>query len=292
MTGFQRLPLICARTKKSTKSSYKVKIFSGIFALFIVQIVTCQMALAQVVPLNSHELLIDYNDPLDSTCMSPFCQLELEQKVLIPESVLHDPVPEEARAPHTFLFIPSPLPIKDIDPKKYGHIDPGHLIPRRPLQVALTYFDQLKAQLKNTKYLTVVNFREHSHIPRLFVINMKTGAVESSLVAHGEFSDTGNTGYATRFSNVIDSHKSSLGAYVTAEPYDGNSGYSMRLDGIEPTNSNVRERAIVFHGSNKVDPKFNPIGLSWGCPAVSYKFRTKMLDSIKEGSLLFAWYNQ
>lgn len=48
---------------------------------------------------------------------------------------------------------------------------------------------------------------------------------------------------------------SSLGIYRCAETYEGKHGYSMRLDGLEPTNSLARERAIVIHSADYVSEK-------------------------------------
>ena len=57
------------------------------------------------------------------------------------------------------------------------------------------------------------------------------------------FSDPENDGTPRRFSNVEGSLQSSLGYYVTAETYEGKWGYSLRLDGLSATNSQVRKRA-------------------------------------------------
>jgi hypothetical protein len=46
---------------------------------------------------------------------------------------------------------------------------------------------------------------------------------------------------------------SSLGVYKTAETYNGKHGLSLRLDGLSPTNSKARERAVVVHGADYVE---------------------------------------
>ena len=47
--------------------------------------------------------------------------------------------------------------------------------------------------------------------------------------------------------------KAALGFMRTAETYNGDNGYSMRLDGMENGfNNNARPRAIVMHGSDYV----------------------------------------
>ena len=83
---------------------------------------------------------------------------------------------------------------------------------------------------------------------------------------------------------------SSLGAYMTAEYYSGKHGTSMRLDGLQPTNSNARSRAVVMHEADYVRPGLDPIGRSLGCPAVEPRYRQYLLTALKAGALLYASY--
>src|SRR5690606_40142215 len=58
-----------------------------------------------------------------------------------------------------------------------------------------------------------------------------------------------------------------------AETYVGGNGYSLRMDGLEPGfNDRARERLIVMHGADYVDPRQalqqGRLGRSFGCPAV------------------------
>jgi hypothetical protein len=69
------------------------------------------------------------------------------------------------------------------------------------------------------------------------------------LVAHGRGSDPGRTGWLGRFSNEPHSNATSAGAYRTGDFYVNAHGRSMRLDGLDPTNSNAPSRAIVVHGA-------------------------------------------
>lgn len=170
----------------------------------------------------------------------------------------------------------------------YQYVDPGKLIPRVLLNKALVYYHANRAYLPNQKYLTIINFSAHSSRQRMFIISMNSGEVLPLHMAHGTGSDPRNTGYATRFSNVEGSHRSSLGFYRTAETYFGKHGYSLRLDGLSETNSNARARAIVIHGATYVQDKNVKQGRSWGCPAVSMAQRVKVIDMLKEGSLIYA----
>lgn len=107
----------------------------------------------------------------------------------------------------------------------------------------------------------VVDFRRPSTQDRFFVVEGER--VTAYFTAHGSGSDPGNTGRATRFSNVSRSHQSSVGVYRTAETYSGRHGYSLCLDGLSRTNSKARARAIVVHGASYV-VEGSRAGRSWG----------------------------
>ncbi|MBA3899074.1 MAG: murein L,D-transpeptidase catalytic domain family protein, partial [Bacteroidetes bacterium] len=95
------------------------------------------------------------------------------------------------------------------------------------------------------RILSIIDFSKSSNTERLYVIDMEKNAINyKSLVAHGKMS--GNE-YADSFSNILNSGKSSIGFYVTAETYSGKHGYSLRLDGMEDSNSEARSRAKVVH---------------------------------------------
>ena len=111
-------------------------------------------------------------------------------------------------------------------------------------------------------------------------------------MAHGR--NSGNL-RSTRFSNVEGSHQSSIGLFQAAESYRGKHGYSLRLDGLEPGfNDLARQRAIVIHGADYVDPSwvdtYGRIGRSLGCPAVRQEIRDQVVDSLKGGQLVFKYY--
>lgn len=142
--------------------------------------------------------------------------------------------------------------------------------------------------------LTLIDFSKASTRERLWVIDMAAGKVLfSSHVAHGQGSG-GN--YATSFSNVSGSHKSSLGVYLTGATYNGGNGYSLLLDGLEKgVNDNARSRAIVVHGAAYADPSViastGRLGRSWGCPALPVAVTREIIDTIKEGSVLYIYGN-
>jgi hypothetical protein len=142
-------------------------------------------------------------------------------------------------------------------------------------------------------YLSIIDFSLPSSEKRLWVYDMKTGDILfHELVAHGRNSGT-DKAYA--FSNIVGSKQSSLGMFRTASTYYGAHGYSMNLVGLEPgVNDKAYERRIVMHAAEYVDDAFltrhGQLGRSWGCPAVSPRVHRRLIDTIKEGSAVFAYY--
>jgi L,D-transpeptidase catalytic domain len=141
--------------------------------------------------------------------------------------------------------------------------------------------------------LTVIDYSLPSTEPRLWVLDLRTGrTLYQEVVAHGRGS---GANMATAFSNAADSHQTSLGLFVTEGTYVGQNGYSLRLNGLEPgVNDHARARAIVMHGAPYVDPAIasaqGRLGRSWGCPALRPGIARELIDRIKGGNLLFAYY--
>ena len=142
--------------------------------------------------------------------------------------------------------------------------------------------------------LTVIDYSLPSTKPRLWVLDLASGKVLfRELVAHGQGS---GDNYATRFSNLPDSHQSSLGLFLTGNTYTGGNGYSLKLRGLESgVNDLAESRYIVMHGAWYVSPEHarthGRIGRSWGCPALPKETAGPVIDSIKEGSFLFVYGN-
>ncbi len=148
----------------------------------------------------------------------------------------------------------------------------------------------------DSSVLTIVDLSLHSKKERLWTIDLSTGTLEHQLVvSHGRNSDGNHDGLAESVSNVSESKQSSVGVYRTAEVYTGKHGRSLRLDGLEKGfNHNARKRAIVIHGADYATDnyvkKYGKAGRSFGCPAVSTDSSDALIDTIKEGSLLFVYY--
>lgn len=168
-------------------------------------------------------------------------------------------------------------------------------IPKNVLDMALgaTTCAVRKGAVAVPRTLTVIDYSKPSTEKRLWVLDLNTHAVlYEELVAHGQGSG-GNV--ATRFSNQNDSHTTSLGLYVAEEAYVGKDGYALRLEGLDRgVNDKARERAIVMHGAWYVSEafvkKYGYLGRSWGCPAVSAEVARALIDRVKGGGLVFAYY--
>ncbi|GHA87419.1 murein L,D-transpeptidase catalytic domain family protein [Cognatilysobacter bugurensis] len=141
--------------------------------------------------------------------------------------------------------------------------------------------------------LAVIDYSRPSTQPRLWVFDVeRTRLLHREHVAHGRGS---GENHARAFSNRDGSHQTSLGLFVTAETYVGGNGYSMRMDGLDAgVNDAARDRLIVMHGAPYVDPaqaqRQGRLGRSYGCPAVRPEIARQMIDTLKHGQMLFAYY--
>jgi len=164
------------------------------------------------------------------------------------------------------------------------------------LDFALKGLENLQDSIKlNTNIISVLDFSQPSNQKRFYLIDIYTKKVlYQDYVAHGK-----NTGglMAKNFSNTVNSYKSSLGFYKTAETYVGKHGLSLRLDGLEKgINDQARQRAIVMHAADYAEEKFinnyGRLGRSFGCPALPTKNYSKIINLIKNGTLLFIYAPQ
>lgn len=169
----------------------------------------------------------------------------------------------------------------------FSRLDPDHIIPKALLGKTYNYYVATINQIQNQRYMGIIDFTLHNSKERFYIIDMESGLVEKFLVAHGKNSDPNFSGFATQFSNIINSEMSSLGFYLTAESYDGTHGNSLRLDGLQASNSNARERGIVIHGADYVVPGVK-IGRSLGCPAVEMRYHDHIINELKDGALIYA----
>ncbi len=147
--------------------------------------------------------------------------------------------------------------------------------------------------LDGFRHLAVIDYSLPSTQPRLWVFDLERSRLMfQELVAHGR--NTGDA-KAERFSNTEGSHMSSIGLFKTLQPYYGSNGYSLRLSGLDPGfNDNALARAIVMHGapyvSQAIAERLGRLGRSWGCPALRPEIARTVIDTLKGGALLFAYY--
>jgi len=145
----------------------------------------------------------------------------------------------------------------------------------------------------NNSVISIIDFSLPSSRKRLFILDMHHyKLLFNTLVAHGR-----NTGkeVANSFSNKEMSYKSSPGFYITKETYQGKNGYSLKLEGIERgINDNAYDRGIVFHGADYVSQSLvnaqGYIGRSQGCPAIPENVTYPVINTIKEGTLVFIYH--
>jgi len=124
----------------------------------------------------------------------------------------------------------------------------------------------------NTEYCFMVDMSIPSGKKRFFVYNLQKDTVElSSLVSHGSGSYTKDCQDHLTFSNAPNSYATSLGRYKIGVSYYGTWGLSYKLYGLDSTNSNAYNRAVVLHSDSYVPEKETyprHIYESEGCPIV------------------------
>ncbi|MBM7060368.1 murein L,D-transpeptidase catalytic domain family protein [Pseudomonas sp. UL073] len=162
------------------------------------------------------------------------------------------------------------------------------------LRLALTAYD-CASQGTAQQLLTVIDYSRPSRDKRLWVFDLKSKKLLfEEWVAHGKNS---GADVPTSFSNRPNSYQSSIGLFHTGQTYSGKHGRSLRLQGMEPGfNDNSMSRAIVMHAAAYADPKVVPglgrLGRSQGCPAVRPAIAGKLIETLKRGSYVFAYYPQ
>ena len=189
--------------------------------------------------------------------------------------------------------IKTSIPINGTDSKASYLSDKFH-INSDAIRLAITGYERLKSlgKLTNLRYLTIADFSKPSSQERFYIIDMENEVLlMQTLVAHGR-----NSGmlFAKYFSNQAASFQSSLGFYVTGNPYKGKHGTSLELNGVEQgINNKAQQRAIVLHGADYVSSKFvqqqGYLGRSLGCPAVPMNQVKDIINIIKGASCLFVY---
>ncbi|WP_419420571.1 murein L,D-transpeptidase catalytic domain family protein [Legionella sp. D16C41] len=141
--------------------------------------------------------------------------------------------------------------------------------------------------------LTVIDYSLPSSKQRMWIFDLKQEKLlYNTYVAHGR-----NSGASVprHFSNRMSSKETSLGTYVTRGTYIGSKGLSLNLQGLEKgINDNAYNRRVVIHGAWYVEPTFikkaGQAGRSWGCPSIAKTLAKPVINTIKDGSVVFAYY--
>ena len=169
-------------------------------------------------------------------------------------------------------------------------LDPAGEVRSDLLGAALAALEE-HPEVQASHHLVVVDYSKHSSSPRLYILDLQTGAVESLRTAHGAGSDKDHDGYLESFSSQAGSNASPQGAFRLAEEYMGRHGRSIRLDGLEPQNINARDRAIVIHAADYAEPiflkRYGKLGRSNGCIVFSKADLETFREEVPTGTLVF-----
>lgn len=169
-------------------------------------------------------------------------------------------------------------------------VDP--FVDPRMIARARAAFDRHRSSLTHIDVVGIADFTKGSNESRFYLLDTNSGRVTRHLVAHGRGSDPAHTGFLQRFSNQVRSEASSSGAYVTGDYYPGHYGRSMRVRGLDDSNSNAEARAIVVHSAWYAEPGVlasnGRLGRSEGCFALPYASLQEVLTRLGPGHFLYA----
>lgn len=169
-------------------------------------------------------------------------------------------------------------------------VDSAGMIRAELLSAALKVWDKTPDASRDT--LVVVDFAMRSTEKRLFIVDLKTGAVEALLTAHGRGSDTDHDGRAESFSATKGSLATMLGAYLTTQRYFGQHGLSLKLRGLDAQTANAEERLIVLHSADYMRADYiarhGKPGRSWGCFVVEPRLIEDVVARLEGGVVIFA----
>ena len=162
----------------------------------------------------------------------------------------------------------------------------------RLVAAARASFDKHRSQIRHPDVVGIVDFSKVSAEPRYYLLDTNSGRITEHHVSHGRGSDPAHSGWAQHFSNRHGSNASSEGGYVTSETYHGKYGLSMRVRGLDWSNSNAHARAIVIHPAWYAEPAHlathGLLGRSEGCFAMSRSSLSETLNRLSPGHFLYA----
>jgi hypothetical protein len=193
---------------------------------------------------------------------------------------------------------PAPVPVPAATPIPKAPViatkTPGVPLGIRPelFKKAVAALNRHSMRIPSHDRIAIADFASPSFSPRFYVVNMGTGQTERFLVAHGVGSDPEHSGMLQRFSNEVNSEATCEGAFLTADYYVGKHGDSQRLLGLDPTNSNALDRAIVVHSAwyanSDMIAKHGKLGRSQGCFAVGETELAKLFERLGPGRMIYS----
>lgn len=174
----------------------------------------------------------------------------------------------------------------------FAQVNPTASRDRQLIAIAREQLDRVGADIWKKDIVGIADFGLHSARERFHFVDLVNERVESFFVSHGTGSDSEHDGWLKRYSNIEGSEATSRGAYMTRSWYRGKYGTSIRLDGLDPTNSNALPRAIVMHPAEYARPehigRWGKLGRSNGCFALGPDQFAKVLLDLSGGRLLYA----
>jgi len=157
---------------------------------------------------------------------------------------------------------------------------------------ALASLEAHRGSIRLADVIGIADFSKASRDPRFYIVDLRTGFVTEHLVAHGRGSDPAHSGWLEMFSNDVGSEATSEGAYLTGDAYTGKYGYSLRLTGLDISNSNALARQIVVHSAWYAEPRmvdaFGKLGRSEGCFALPGISHAEAMTRLGSGRFLYA----
>jgi len=156
-----------------------------------------------------------------------------------------------------------------------------------------TLYCATEMNIPHNQILTIIDYSLPTNQKRLWVFDLEQKKLLfHTYIAHGIKS---GTVYTNSFSNTNNSKATSMGVFLTDKAYYGREGTALRLTGLDAgINDNAVNRSIVMHGGWYVDEafikKYGRTGRSWGCPALPLHSAKAIINTIKDQSLLIAYY--
>ncbi|MBB3764991.1 murein L,D-transpeptidase catalytic domain family protein [Sphingomicrobium lutaoense] len=189
----------------------------------------------------------------------------------------------------SFVFRTTPRP--GVDPLAPAPRAPGGINPEL-FAKAKEALDRHSTYVADREWIGIADYGLRSDEARFHLVHLPSGHVESVPVTHGRGSDRNHNGYLDHFSNQPGSLATSSGAYLTASRYHGKYGLSAKLHGLDWSNNNAFNRAIVMHHAWYAEPEMisqhGKLGRSEGCFAFSRRDHWHVMSRLGEGRLIYA----